>query len=54
METCRVSRLFVNKAVVSAKPKMGGKPGYECIKALRILVCATLKGLENDTRIVEN
>ena len=54
MEACDVVRLFVNKAIVSAEPKRRGNPGYGQLKALRILVYARLKGLENDTRLVEN
>jgi transposase len=54
MEACEVVRLFVNKIVVSAEPKRRGNPGYGRIKALRVLVYARLKGLENDTRIVEH
>jgi len=54
MEACEVIRLFVNKAVVSAEPKRRGNPGYGRLKALRVLVYARLKGLENDTRIVEH
>jgi transposase len=54
MEACEVVRLFVNKAVVSAEPKRRGNPGYGRLRALRVLVYARLKGLENDTRIVEH
>jgi transposase len=54
MEACEVVRLFVNKAVVSVEPKRRGNPGYGRLKALRVLVYARLKGLENDTRIVEH
>ena len=54
MEACDVVRLFVNKAIVSAEPKRRGNPGYGQLKALRILVYARLKGLENDTRLVEH
>jgi len=54
MEACEVVRLFVNKAIVSAEPKRRGNPGYGRVKALRVLVYARLKGLENDTRIVEH
>jgi transposase len=54
MEACEVVRLFVNKAVVSTEPKRRGNPGYGRVKALRVLVYARLKGLENDTRIVEH
>jgi len=54
MEACEVVRLFVNKAVVAAEPKRRGNPGYGRLRALRVLVYARLKGLENDTRIVEH
>lgn len=54
MEACEVVRLFVNKAIVSAEPKRRGNPGYGRLRALRVLVYARLKGLENDTRIVEH
>jgi transposase len=54
MEACEVVRLFVNKAVVSAEPIRRGNPGYGRVGALRVLVYARLKGLENDTRIVEH
>lgn len=52
MEACEVGRLFVNKAIVPAEPKQRGNPGYGRVKALRILVYARLKGLDNDTRVV--
>jgi hypothetical protein len=54
MEACEVVRLLVNKAIVSAEPKRRGNPGYGRVKALRVLVYARLKRLENDTRIVEH
>ena len=54
MEACEVVRLFVNKAIVPAERKRRGTPGYGRVKALRVLVFARLKGLENDTRIVEH
>ena len=54
MEACEVVRLFVNKAIVSVEPKRRGNPGYGRLRALRVLVYARLKGLENDTRIVEH
>ncbi len=54
MEACEVVRLFVNKAVVPAEPKRPGNPGYGRLGALRVLVYARLKGLANDTRIVEH
>jgi transposase len=52
MEACEVVRLFVNKAIVSAEPKRRGNPGYGRLRALRVLVYARLKGLENDTRVI--
>ncbi|MGQ9641956.1 MAG: transposase [Candidatus Bathycorpusculaceae bacterium] len=54
MEACEVVRLFVNKVVVPAEPRRRGNPGYGRLKALRVLVYSELKGLENDTRIVEH
>jgi transposase len=54
MEACEVVRLFVNKAIVPAEPKRRGNPGYGRIKALRVLVYARLKRLDNDTRLVEH
>jgi hypothetical protein len=54
MEACEVVRLFVNKAIVSAEAKRRGNPGYGRLRALRVLVFARLKGLENDTRVVEH
>ena len=53
MEAWDVVRLFVNKATVSMQPKRPGNPGYGPLKAVRVLVFARLKGLENDTRLVE-
>jgi transposase len=53
MEACEVVRLIVNKTVVS-EPKRRGNPGYGQLKAIRVLVYARLKGLNNDTRIVEH
>ena len=53
MEACEVVRLFVNKAIVPAEPKRRGPFGYGRLKALRVLVYSRLKGLENDTRVVE-
>jgi IS5 family transposase len=54
MEACEVVRLFVNKAIVCSEPKRRGNPGYGRLRALRVLVYARLKGLENDTRVVEH
>jgi hypothetical protein len=53
MEACEVVRLFVNKAIVPTEPKRRGNPGYGRVKALRVLVYARLKGLDNDTRVIE-
>jgi Transposase DDE domain/Transposase domain (DUF772) len=54
MEACEVVRLFVNKAIVPSEPKRPGNPGYGRVKAIRVLVYARLKGLENDTRVIEH
>jgi hypothetical protein len=54
MEACEVVRLLVNKAIVPAEPKRPGNPGYGRLKALRVLVYARLKGLDNNTRIVKH
>src|SRR5665647_539749 len=54
MEACEVVRLFVNKAIVPAELKRRGNPGYGRVKALRVLVYARLKGLDNDTRVIEH
>lgn len=54
MEACEVVRLFVNKAIVSTESKRRGNPGYGRLRALRVLVYARLKGLDNDTRVVEH
>jgi hypothetical protein len=54
MEACEVVRLFINKAIVPAEPKRRGNPGFGRVKALRILVYARLKGLDNDTRVVKH
>jgi hypothetical protein len=51
MEACELVRLIVNKIIVPAEPKRAGNPGYGQLKAIRILVYARLKGLQNDTRI---
>jgi hypothetical protein len=51
MEACELVRLIVNKTIVPAEPKRRGNPGYGQLKAIRILVYARLKGLQNDTRI---
>ena len=54
MEACEVIRLFVNKAIVPTEPKRRGNAGYGRVKALRVLVYARLKGLDNDTRVIEH
>ena len=54
MEACEVVRLFVNKAIVPAEPKRRGNPGYGRVQALRVLIYARLKRLDNDTRVVEH
>src|SRR4030042_6115132 len=54
MEACEVVRLIINKAIVPAEPKRRGTPGYGRVKALRVLVYARLKGLDNDTRVIEH
>ena len=54
MDACEVVRVFVNKMVVPPEPRRRGNPGYGRLKALRVLVYARVKGLENDTRIVEH
>jgi hypothetical protein len=54
MEACEVARLFVNKAIVPAEPRRRGNPGYGRVKALRVLVYARLKGLDNDTRLAKH
>lgn len=52
MEACELVRLIVNKTVIPKEPKRRGNPGYGQLKAIRILVYARLKGLQNDTRII--
>ena len=52
MEACELVRLIVNKKVVPTEPKRAGNPGYGQLKAVRTLVYARLKGLQNDTRII--
>jgi hypothetical protein len=51
MEACELVRLIVNKAIVPKEQKRAGNPGYGQLKAVRALVYARLKGLQNDTRI---
>jgi hypothetical protein len=52
MEACELVRLILNKVTVPAEPKRAGNPGYGIKPAVRVLVYARLKGLENDTRII--
>lgn len=47
------SGLYVHKAIVPAELKRRGNHGYGRVKALRVLVYARLKGLNNDTRVIE-
>ena len=54
MEACEVVRLVVNKAVVPAESRKRGNPGYGQLRAVIVLVYSKLKGLTNDTRIVEH
>jgi hypothetical protein len=51
MEACELVRHIINKIVVPTEPKRAGNPGYGYLRAIRILVYARLKGLQNDTRI---
>jgi hypothetical protein len=52
MEACDLVRLILNKAIIPTEPKRAGNPGYGNKTAIRVLVYARLKGLENDTRLV--
>jgi IS5 family transposase len=52
MEACELVRLLLNKVTVPTEPKRAGNPGYGIKTAIRTLVYARLKGLENDTRII--
>jgi transposase len=54
MQACEVVRLFINKAIVPAEPIRRGNPGYGRVKALRVLVYARLKALDNDTRVIQH
>jgi hypothetical protein len=54
MDACEVVRLFVNKMVVPAEHRRRGNRDYGRLKALRVLFYSRLKGLENDTRVVEH
>jgi hypothetical protein len=51
---CEAFKLFVNKVIVSAEPKRLENPGYGRLRALRVLVYARLKGLENNPCVVEH
>jgi hypothetical protein len=46
--------LFINRAIFSAELKRPGNPRYGRHRALRVLVYPKLKGVENDTGIVEH
>jgi hypothetical protein len=52
MEACELIRQIVNKTIVPKEPKRAGNPGYGQLTAVRILVYARIKGLQNDTRII--
>ncbi len=52
MDACELIRLVINKKIVPTEPKRAGNPGYGYLKAIRVLVYARLKGLQNDTRII--
>jgi hypothetical protein len=52
MKACELVRLIINKIIVPAEPKRAGNPGYGQLKAIRVLVYARLKGLQNDTRLI--
>lgn len=54
MDAWDVARLFVDKMVVPAEPSRRGDPGYGRLKALGVLICFRLNGLEDDTWIVEH
>jgi IS5 family transposase len=51
MEACELVRLTLNKITVPNELKRAGNPGYGIKTAIRVLVYARLKGLENDTRL---
>jgi hypothetical protein len=51
MEACELVRLTLNKITIPKEPKRAGNPGYGTKTAIRVLVYARLKGLQNDTRI---
>jgi hypothetical protein len=48
MEACELVRLVVNKTIVPAEPKRRGNPDYGQLRAIRVLVYARFKGLQND------
>jgi hypothetical protein len=52
MEACELVRLTLNRITVPNEPKRAGNPGYGIKTAIRVLVYARLKGLENDTRLI--
>lgn len=54
MDACDVVRLFVNKVIFPTEPKRRKNPGYVQVKALRVIVHARLKRLENNTRVFEH
>ena len=51
-EACELVRQIINKIVVPTEPIRAGNPGYGRLKAIRVLVYARLRGLQNDTRII--
>lgn len=50
----RLSGFSSTKQSFLPEPKRRGNPGYGRLKAVRVLVYARLKGLENDTRVIEH
>ena len=52
MEAHEAVRLFVNKELVTEKPRRPGNPGYPRLVAVRVLVYSVLRGSENDTRLI--
>jgi hypothetical protein len=50
----RLSGFPSTKPLFVSEPKRRGNPGYGRLRALRVLVYSRLKGLENDTRVVEH
>jgi hypothetical protein len=49
METCEVVKLLINKAIVPAKPKRPGTPGYKQAKLHKALTYTKLKNQNNNT-----